>query len=95
MKSINQSIKRTEPEADTRPRTFGKGENPRPAIGEDVGGGHAGGVEPALGDKLVGVGPPHACETGDGTRGDVDHLALCDRDLVEEVLAVCRTDRPA
>ena len=64
-----------------------------------------GGVEPALGDILGGVRPPDACEAVDGTRGDVDDLAACHRDLVENMgrrlraaaaaAAAGHTDRPA
>jgi len=87
--------KLTQPEADTRPGTFGKGENARPAIGQVVCIGHAGRIEPALGDKRVRVGAPDALQAIDGARGDVDDLALCDWDLVEDVLAVGRADWPA
>ena len=94
--NYNYIYKLTESETDTRPRTFRKGENPRPAVGEvgRVGDTRGVGIEPALGDKLFSVGTPDAREAVDGTGGDVDDLALCDWDLVEDVLAVGRANRP-
>lgn len=84
----------TQPIADTRPRPLGEGENARPAVGEVAAGGHARGIEPARRVELVGVGPPDAREAVDGARGDVDHLALSDRDFVQDAFAVRRADRP-
>lgn len=90
-----KSQKRTETIADAVPWALGEGKEVRPAVGEVGGAGHARGVEPALGDKRVGVGAPHAREAVDGARGDVDDLAPCHWDLVQDVLAVRRADRPA
>jgi hypothetical protein len=85
----------TEPVADTHPRSLREGKYPRPAIRQVVAVGHARGVEPPLGHKCVGVGTPHAREAVDGARGDVDDLALCDGDAVEDALAVRGADWPA
>jgi hypothetical protein len=87
---------RTEPVPDAGARALGESEDASPAIREVFGAGScAGGVEPALGDEHVGVGAPDARKAVGGTRGDVDHLALRDGDLVQDVLAVRRADRPA